>query len=159
MKAVVNEVLRTWVMPVAFGAGIALFLAGQALAQQPARQSKPAVTAPAPNSVPAPVEPELPPPVYEKDLIRLAEVMGSLAFLRPLCGVTAENWDRRMQDLLTTEASTNARRERLAGAFNRGYEAFALTYRTCTDSAQVAAARFLREGARLSQSITSRYGG
>ena len=40
-------------------------------------------------------------PGYEADLMRLAEVMGTLAFLRDLCGADdAEEWPARMQQLL-----------------------------------------------------------
>jgi predicted secreted protein len=42
---------------------------------------------------------------------------------------------------------------------NKGYQAYALTYRLCTASAQEASARYLREGEQLARSITGRYGG
>ncbi|MCB8820254.1 TIGR02301 family protein [Microvirga rosea] len=106
----------------------------------------------------APVEP--PPAPYEKDLLRLAEIMGSLALLRPLCAAPdAGEWQTRMQTLLDAEGTTPGRRERLAGAYNKGYQSYALTYRVCTASAQEASNRYLREGETLSRNITSRYGG
>ena len=43
-----------------------------------------------------------------------------------------------MQILLEAEGTTPGRRERLAGAYNKGYQAYALTYRVCTPSAQEA---------------------
>ena len=49
--------------------------------------------------------------------------------------------------------------ERLAGAYNKGYQAYALTYRVCTPSAQEASVRFLSEGEQLARNITGRYGG
>ncbi|WP_170304129.1 TIGR02301 family protein [Microvirga makkahensis] len=105
-----------------------------------------------------PVEP--PPAPYEKELLRLAEIMGALAMLRPLCTAPdAHEWSRRMQILLETEGTTPGRRERLAGAYNKGYQAYALTYRICTPSAQEASARFIHEGEELARNITSRYGG
>ena len=64
-----------------------------------------------------------------------------------------------MQVLLEAEGSTPGRKERLAGAYNRGYQAYALTYRVCTPSAQEASVRFLAEGEQLARSITGRYGG
>jgi uncharacterized protein (TIGR02301 family) len=116
--------------------------------QQPQQQAEPA---------PA-VEP--PPAPYEKELLRLAEIMGSLALLRPLCTAPdAQEWSRRMQILLEAEGSTPGRRERLAGAYNKGYQAYSLTYRVCTPSAQEASMRFLAEGEQLSRNITGRYGG
>ncbi|KPQ10600.1 MAG: putative secreted protein [Saliniramus fredricksonii] len=97
------------------------------------------------------------PPSYEADLMRLAEVMGSLAFLRDLCAAQdASEWPERMQDLLEAEGPERA--ERLAGAYNRGYAAFALTYRRCTPAAEIAIARFLEEGDALAGMIATRYG-
>ena len=116
--------------------------------QQPQQQAEPAPV----------VEP--PPAPYEKELLRLAEIMGSLAMLRPLCSAPdAPEWGRRMQILLEAEGTTPGRRERLAGAYNKGYRAYALTYRVCTPSAQEASVRFLGEGEQLARSITGRYGG
>jgi uncharacterized protein (TIGR02301 family) len=90
----------------------------------------------------------------------LSEIVGSLAFLRTLCaGPDAAEWPKRMQVLIDTEGTTPSRRERLAGAYNRGYGGWALTYRVCTPSAQEATARFLQEGEVLSRSLTSRFGG
>jgi uncharacterized protein (TIGR02301 family) len=97
------------------------------------------------------------PPAYEADLMRLSEVMGSLAFLRGLCEAQdAEDWPQRMRDLLEAEGSERA--ERLAGAYNRGYGAFALTYRRCTPAAEIAIGRFLEEGDALARMIAARYG-
>ncbi|WP_246179917.1 TIGR02301 family protein [Microvirga thermotolerans] len=105
-----------------------------------------------------PVEP--PPAPYEKELLRLAEIMGSLALLRPLCAAPdGPEWQARMQALLDAEGTTPGRRERLAGAYNKGYQAYALTYRICTASAQEASNRYLREGETLARTISSRYGG
>jgi uncharacterized protein (TIGR02301 family) len=116
--------------------------------QQPQQQAEPA---------PA-VEPPAAP--YEKELLRLAEIMGSLAMLRPLCSAPdATEWSRRMQVLLEAEGTTPGRKERLAGAYNKGYQAYALTYRVCTPSAQEASVRFLAEGEQLARNITGRYGG
>ncbi len=130
--------------------------------QQPQSQQRPAPQQQQPpqqQAEPAPaVEP--PPAPYEKELLRLAEIMGSLALLRPLCTAPdASEWSRRMQVLLEAEGTTPGRKERLAGAYNRGYQAYALTYRVCTPSAQEASVRFLAEGEQLARNITGRYGG
>lgn len=127
--------------------------------QQPQRPAAGQQQPPQQQAEPAPaVEP--PPAPYEKELLRLAEIMGSLALLRPLCSAPdAREWAQRMQVLLEAEGTTPGRRERLAGAYNKGYQAYALTYRVCTPSAQEASARFIREGEQLARNITSRYGG
>ena len=128
----------------------------QPQSQRPAPQPQPEQQQ---QAEPAPaVEP--PPAPYEKELLRLAEIMGSLAMLRPLCSAPdATEWSRRMQVLLDAEGTTPGRRERLAGAYNKGYQAYALTYRVCTPSAQEASVRFLGEGEQLARNITGRYGG
>jgi uncharacterized protein (TIGR02301 family) len=96
-------------------------------------------------------------PAYEADLMRLAEVMGTLAFLRDLCGAEdAEQWPQRMQELLEAEGPERA--PRLAGAYNRGFSSFALTYTRCTPAAERAIARYLAEGDALSRMIATRYG-
>jgi uncharacterized protein (TIGR02301 family) len=104
--------------------------------------------------------PEPPPPVYEPKLLRLSEVMGALAFLRPLCGGKDENeWRDRMNALIDAEASTTGRRERLAGAYNRGYRGLSITYRRCTPNAEQLIGRYLDEGSRLARELSTRYGG
>jgi len=112
------------------------------------------------QTAPEPTPPEPPAASYEKDLLRLSEIVGSLAFLRTLCSAPdATEWPKRMQALLETEGTTPARRERLAGAYNRGYRGYALTYWTCTPSAAEATLRYLQEGERLSRDLAGRYGG
>ena len=51
--------------------------------------------------------------------------------------------------LLEAEGTTPGPQERLAGAYNKGYRAFALTYRACTPSATEATTRYLKEGETL----------
>jgi uncharacterized protein (TIGR02301 family) len=115
-------------------------------------------TSPAPAQQAAADTPDLPAPAYEPELLRLSEVMGALAFLRDLCDAPdAPQWPARMQTLIDAEGEGNA--ERLAGAYNRGYRAFALTYRVCTPAAQRAIAGYLDEGERLSRSVARRFGG
>ncbi len=136
---------------------------------QPVQPSQPARPRPAPPKPAAPKpgeaakqveQPEPPPPPYEPQLLRLSEIMGALAFLRPLCGSKDEDeWRGRMTRLIDAEASTQPRKERLAGAYNRGYREYAQTYRVCTPSAQLIITRFLDEGGKLARELSSRYGG
>ncbi len=96
---------------------------------------------------------------YDKDLLRLAEILGSLHYLRPLCNEPdGPEWRSKMQSLLDSEGEPVTRRNQLAGAFNTGYHAFQQTYTRCTESAHIVMRRFLSEGARLSRSLTERYG-
>ena len=51
------------------------------------------------------------------------------------------------------------RRDRLAGAFNRGFRGYGATYRTCTPSARLAMGRALAEAESLTRDLTGRFGG
>lgn len=125
---------------------------GEAVAQQrPPAATKPAEPAPAP---------EPPPPPYEPQLLKLAEIMGSLAYLRTLCaGKEAQDWRDRMAALIEAEGRTPLRRERLTSAYNRGFRAYALTHRACTAGTQEASMRLATEGERLARALAGRYGG
>jgi len=130
--------------------GILALSCGVAEAQQP-----PAKTAPVEASPPV----DAPPP-YEPQLLRLAEMMGSLAYLKELCGDgDARAFHDKMTSLLDAEAGSQARKDSLAGAYNRGFRDYEINYRVCTPAAREIIARFLVEMARLTADITSRYGG
>jgi uncharacterized protein (TIGR02301 family) len=133
---------------------LALVLPATALAQQGTGRPQPR----SPEVPAAPAEPA--PTAYEPDMLRLAEVIGSLAFLRQLCGgAEAQAWRVRMTELLDAEGTTPGRRERLAGAYNRGFRGFALTYRTCTAAAEEATVRMSADGEQLSRILAGRFGG
>ncbi|MGL4727201.1 MAG: TIGR02301 family protein, partial [Bosea sp. (in: a-proteobacteria)] len=115
---------------------------------------------PAPSQAPAPEPPPEPLPPYNTDLMKLSEVMGAIAFLRTLCtGADEAIWRDRMAMLIESEARTPPRREALAGAYNQGFRGYALTYRSCTESAQEALVRLARDGDRLSRALSGRFGG
>ncbi|QEE41839.1 MULTISPECIES: TIGR02301 family protein [unclassified Methylobacterium] len=134
---------------------LAVALAGPALAQQRGSRAAPVKEAPKEASPPADV-----PAPYDRDLMRMSEIIGALAFLRGLCAAPdAGEWPARMKALIESEGVTPARRDRLAGAYNRGYRGYALTYRVCTPAAHEAAARYVTEGDRLSHALAGRFGG
>lgn len=106
------------------------------------------------------VSPDLPPPPYESKLLRLAEIIGSIQYLRNLCNPEGENgWLESMQALLDSETVGEAdRRAQLTAGYNRGFRAFASVYTVCTASALVAEERYRHEGATLIAEIVARYG-
>jgi len=63
-----------------------------------------------------------------------------------------------MEKLLASENPDAERRARFIAHFNRGYRSFEATYGQCTASAREAIDRYMKEGARLSRDIASRYG-
>jgi uncharacterized protein (TIGR02301 family) len=115
---------------------------------QPAAQPQ-APTQPPPQNTPAP---------YDRDLQRLAEILGSLHFLRGICGPNeGQKWRNEAQTLIDTEAPAGERRDQMIASFNRGYRAFQQSYRTCTPAADFAIRRYLAEGAKIAREITARY--
>lgn len=95
---------------------------------------------------------------YEKEMLRLAEVLGSVHYLRNLCADDGEKWRDEMRALLESERPSPERRAALVSRFNRGYRAYRSSYETCTDSALEAIRRYMKEGEELSNEIASRYG-
>lgn len=97
-------------------------------------------------------------PPYQEEMERLSEIMGSLYFLQPLCKPEAgADWRAEMGDLITLDQPDDDRKQRLAGAFNSGYEAYARLYRACTVSADEALTRLLVEAEKTARDIHTRY--
>jgi uncharacterized protein (TIGR02301 family) len=96
-------------------------------------------------------------PPYQKQMERLAEIMGSLYFLQPLCATATQDWRGEMDDLINLDEPDEDRRQRLAGAFNEGYTAYARLYRLCTSSAREALTRLLVEAEKNAREMHSRY--
>ncbi|HEX5846900.1 MAG: TIGR02301 family protein [Rhodoplanes sp.] len=95
---------------------------------------------------------------FDNDLRRLAEILGALHYLRALCGANeGQKWRNEMQALVDAEAPSGARRSQMILAFNRGFNVFQQSYRTCTPPAEVAIRRYLEEGAKISREVTARY--
>lgn len=91
---------------------------------------------------------------YDERLMRLAEILGAVHYLRELCGGNdGQLWRERMQDLLNAEGNSALRRMKLTRSFNQGYRSYSRTYITCTPSAQAAITHFLTEGAQLSDAL------
>ena len=83
----------------------------------------------------------------------LSEVLGSLHFLRNLCGEKGDTWRAQMETLLAAENPDPARKAQLTASFNRGYRSFEGTYSSCTASATEAIGRYMKEGEALSRDI------
>lgn len=110
-------------------------------------------------AVPAAAQNSPPAPPYEAALLRLSELMGALHYLRGLCGAPeVDAWRDKMAALIASGGGDTTKRDRLAGAFNRGYRTFEQSYRTCNISAQETIRAYLAEGARIASDLTARYG-
>src|SRR3981081_3426852 len=83
---------------------------------------------------------------FDGDLQRLAEILGNLHYL---CGTdgpgVGAKWRNERPALIDAETPSGDRRARMIPGFNRGYNGFQQTYRTCTPAASVAIRRYLEE--------------
>jgi uncharacterized protein (TIGR02301 family) len=106
----------------------------------------------------APARAQEPAAPFDGDLQRLSEILGALHYLRAICGANeGQKWRNEMQALINAETPIGERRSRIIASFNRGYQGFQQTYRTCTPAANFAIRRYLDEGAKISREITARY--
>ena len=96
-------------------------------------------------------------PLYQGEMSRLLEIMGSLYFLEPLCGEHTADWRKQAADLVSLDAPDPDREQRLYGAFNTGYQDYARLYRQCTLAAQESIVRLLGEAEKRATDIHSRY--
>jgi uncharacterized protein (TIGR02301 family) len=95
---------------------------------------------------------------FDGDLQRLGEILGTLHYLRGICGTNeGGKWRNEMQALIDAETPSGERRARMIAGFNRGYNGFQQTYRTCTPAANVAIRRYIEEGSKISRDLTARY--
>lgn len=128
---------------------------------QPKATPKPRARAKPPgDDLPAivPRESTAPPPPddrpYDDKLMRLAEILGAVHYLRELCGAAeGQVWREQMKEILRNEGTTAVRRAKLVNAFNDGYRGYRRTYRTCTQSATLATNRFSTEGATIAAAL------
>ena len=95
---------------------------------------------------------------FDAGLMRLAEVLGSLHFLRNLCGEKGDQWRR-------TDGEAAGGRKPGAGAAGAVHRQLQPRlplvrgiYISCTASATEAIGRYMKEGEALTRDIAARYG-
>jgi uncharacterized protein (TIGR02301 family) len=96
-------------------------------------------------------------PPYQQEMERLAEIMGSLYFLAPLCRPGGEDWRSQLAELVRLDEPDEDRQQRLYGAFNAGYTAYSRLYKVCTTSAGEALNRLLMEAETTARDIHTRF--
>ena len=95
---------------------------------------------------------------YDAGLLRLSEILGSVHYLRALCGINDGTvWREKMEQLITTEGVTVKRKLKLTKSFNKGYKSFQRTYRRCTPTAKTAINLFLEEGMEISERLINKH--
>lgn len=119
---------------------------------------KKATAKPVPDTKTAPAPETEPARPYDPEILRLAEILGTLAYFDTLCASNPQgDWRPKMQALLEADAKTAARKERLAGSYNRGFRDYERTYHLCTPNAQATIDRFLSEGKGIAHAVFNRY--
>ena len=94
---------------------------------------------------------------YENEMKRLANVLGSLHYLRNLCGETGNGWREQMESLIVADQIDGTRREQMIAAFNNGYRGFSAVHTTCTPTALAAIDLYMAEGKELTNTILTRF--
>lgn len=91
---------------------------------------------------------------YDGKLLRLSEILGAIHYLRELCDANeGQTWREQMREILRAEGTTTIRRAQLVNGFNQGYRGYSRTYRSCTESAKTAIARFMHEGSQIAGNL------
>jgi uncharacterized protein (TIGR02301 family) len=134
-------------------AGVAALAIAAAVTPAPAQRAAPAQKQPAaPSAAPKQLGSDDRP--YDGQLFRLAEILGTLHYLRELCGANeAQVWREQMRELAASEGTSALRRAKLVESFNRGYRDYSRTYRTCTQPALVAIQRYMDQAAAIADGL------
>jgi len=91
---------------------------------------------------------------YDAQLFRLAEILGTLHYLRELCGANeGQVWREHMRELAASEGTSALRRAKLVESFNRGYRDYSRTYRSCTQPAVVAIQRYMEQASAITDGL------
>jgi len=91
---------------------------------------------------------------YDDQLLRLSEILGSVHYLRAVCGgEDGQRWRQIASELIRSEGSSALRQATIAQRFNRGYRSYRRTYRRCTPSARNSIARFVKEAREISNRL------
>lgn len=91
---------------------------------------------------------------YDEQLMRLAEILGAVHYLRELCSANdGQRWRDHMRTLIDAETASAQRKARITRSFNQGYRSYSRTYTSCTPSAQTAIERFMAEGVELTEAL------
>lgn len=103
----------------------------------------------------SPVSAQDKPRPYDRDLLRLSELLGAIHYLRALCAADdGTRWRDEMQALIAAEGTSARRKVQFTRRFNKGYRNFQRTYRSCTQTARTAIDRFAGEAAEIATRLT-----
>jgi len=92
-----------------------------------------------------------------REMMRLAEVLGAVHYLRPLCGShEGQKWRDQMIRMLQSVRTSGDDQQVLISHFNIFYYRYRDAYPRCTGDAVRDANRLVAEGQRLAQTLALR---
>ncbi len=143
-----SRAIKSTVVAIIAGAMAAVSLTAPAFAQNAAGTQKQHQAPTPPKAVATDDRP------YDAQLFRLAEILGTLHYLRELCGANeGQVWREHMRELAASEGTSALRRAKLVENFNRGYRDYSRTYRSCTQPAIVAIQRYMEQASAITDGL------
>ena len=95
---------------------------------------------------------------YDKQMLRLSELLGGMHYLRNLCNQNeGQMWRDEMSNLIDLEDPSEIRRALFVARFNRTYRALREIYSVCTPSAVEIANKYKEESALIANELISQY--
>ncbi len=92
-------------------------------------------------------------------LANLAETLGALQHLRPLCGAQdGTAWRDQMNAVLDAVQPTREKRLAIVDRFNQSYRGSVAAQRSCTAAARLLAETYRKRGEALGRDILTRWG-
>ena len=91
----------------------------------------------------------------EERMLQLAQILGSLHYVRKLCEpADGDFWRDRMMEMIRLEKPSVAERDQLTQQFNQGFNDATTRFPTCTQDAKEFAAATARQGEALAQALS-----
>ncbi len=96
---------------------------------------------------------------YDDVLAQLAETLGALHLLRPLCGAPeGQLWRDQMNAVLDSVQPSKDLRARMIDRFNQSYRGLAAVHHDCTPAARALSEIYRERGETLGRELVSRWG-
>lgn len=95
-------------------------------------------------------------PRYERNLLRLSEILGAMHHLQQVCGKhDDQNWRNQMMEVMKVERVKGDKKQRLTDTFNRSYMQHQELFTSCTQAADRYIDAFVGEGTELTEWLSN----
>ena len=96
---------------------------------------------------------------YDDVLADLAETLGALHLLRPLCGAPEpQTWREQMTAVIDSVQPSKELKARMIDRFNQSYRGLAAVHHECTPAARALSEIYRKRGEDLGRELVSRWG-